>query len=278
MIPRIVSVSGVKEWNDGTVRPFNDYLVAEEPLEIRIGTTPVSVTMRTPGNDLELAVGFLYTEGIITSRSQISAVQAEADARQNGANRVRVDLVSSCPLDPESVRRNFYAASSCGVCGKASIDSVRSHQLRSLPENWTIDPEMLCLLPEKLRAAQKIFEKTGALHAAGLFTLEGELLALREDVGRHNAVDKIVGWALADDRVPLHNTLLMVSGRAGFEVVQKAIAAGIPLLASVSAPSDLAVNLAREFNMTLLGFLRGRRFVIYSGAKRIASTDLPSVV
>lgn len=276
VIPRIVSVSGVKEWSDGAIHPFNDYLVAEEPLEIRIGAKPVSVTMRTPGNDLELAVGFLYTEGIISSRSQIASVCAEADDHQNGANRVRVDLVSNCPLDPESMQRNFYAASSCGICGKASIDSVRSRQLRSLLTDWTVAPKMLCLLPDRLRAAQKIFEKTGALHAAGLFSLDGELLALREDVGRHNAVDKIVGWALAGDRVPLHNTLLMVSGRAGFEVVQKAIAAGIPLLASVSAPSDLAVNLAREFGMTLLGFLRGRRFVIYSGAERLAP-DNPDV-
>jgi FdhD protein len=258
---------------DGTIHLFNDYLVTEEPLEIRIGATPVSVTMRTPGNDLELAVGFLYTEGIISSRSQIALVYAEADDSQNGANRVRVDLVSNCPLDPESMRRNFYAASSCGVCGKDSIDSVRSRRLRSLPVDWIIAPETLCLLPDRLRSAQKIFEKTGALHAVGLFSLDGQLLVLREDVGRHNAVDKIVGWALAGDRVPLHNTVLMVSGRAGFEVVQKAIAAGIPLLASVSAPSDLAVNLAREFGMTLLGFLRGRRFVIYSGAERLAQAD-----
>jgi len=273
VIPRIVSVSGVTEWKNGSITHSNDYLVAEEPLEIRIGDTPVSVTMRTPGNDLELAVGFLYTEGIITSRNQISSVFSEVDDKQNGANRVRVDLIPQCPLDPELMRRNFYTTSSCGVCGKASIDAVRVRHLKSLPDNWTFDAEMLCQLPDRLRAAQKVFEKTGALHAAGLFNLEGELLALREDVGRHNAVDKIVGWALANDSLPLHNTLLMVSGRAGFEVVQKAVAAGIPLLASVSAPSDLAVNLAREFQMTLVGFLRERRFVIYSGARRIATLE-----
>jgi FdhD protein len=267
----MVSVTGVKEWRDGEVRPMDDYLVGEEPLEIRVGDVSISVTMRTPGNDLELATGFLFTEGLITDRAQIALARHEPDAHQDGANRVRVDLASSIAFDPEASQRNFYATSSCGVCGKASIDAVRSRRLVAPNSKCVVDPELLCRLPDQLRAAQPIFTRTGALHAAGLFSLTGELLVLREDVGRHNAVDKVIGWALANDRLPLGNSLLMVSGRGGFEIVQKALVAGLPLLASVSAPSDLAVSLAREFGMTLIGFLRGRRFVIYSGAERLAN-------
>jgi FdhD protein len=275
VIPRMVSVTGVKEWRDGELRPQEDYLVAEEPLEIRVGEVAVSVTMRTPGHDLELATGFLFTEGLITGRDQIASVRYEADEKQNGANRVRVDLASGVALDPEASRRNFYTSSSCGVCGKASIDSVRVRNIQSIaepiPGQGAVDPEVLCRLPDQLRAAQQVFERTGALHAAGLFSMSGELLVLREDVGRHNAVDKVIGWALANDLVPLSKALLMVSGRGGFEIVQKALVAGLPVLASVSAPSDLAVKLAREFGMTLIGFLRGRRFVVYSGAERLAA-------
>jgi FdhD protein len=268
----MVSVTGVKEWNAGEVRTLDDYLVGEEPLEIRIGDVALSVTMRTPGHDLELATGFLFTEGLITSRNEVAEVRHEPDARQNGANRVRVDLAPGVMLDPERSQRNFYATSSCGVCGKASIDAVRVRHLERPNPECIVDPELLCRLPDQLRAAQAVFSRTGALHAAGLFSSSGELQVLREDVGRHNAVDKVVGWALANDRIPLSNSLLMVSGRGGFEIVQKALVAGVPVLASVSAPSDLAVNLAREFGMTLIGFLRGRRFVIYSGAERLAST------
>jgi len=269
-----VSVTGVKEWREGEMRPVEDYLVGEEPLEIRVGDRAVSVTMRTPGHDLELAAGFLFTEGLIASATQIASARHDADAAQNGANRVRIDLAPGVTLDPEASRRNFYTSSSCGVCGKASIDAVRVRQIERPNPECAVDPEVLCRLPDQLRAAQPIFGRTGALHAAGLFTLEGELLVLREDVGRHNAVDKVVGWALANDRIPLRDSLLMVSGRGGFEIVQKALVAGLPVLASVSAPSDLAVNLAREFGMTLIGFLRGRRFVIYSGAERLAVEQL----
>jgi FdhD protein len=274
MIPRMVSVTGVKEWRDGELRPMDDYLVGEEPLEIRVGEVAISVTMRTPGHDLELATGFLFTEGLISGRAQIASARNEPDAKQNGANRVRVDLAPGVAFDPEASRRNFYTASSCGVCGKASIDAVRVRRIVPPNPECAVDPEVLCGLPDQLRAAQHIFSRTGALHAAGLFSPTGELLVLREDVGRHNAVDKVIGWALANDRVPLGNVLLMVSGRGGFEIVQKALVAGLPLLASVSAPSDLAVSLAREFGMTLIGFLRGRRFVIYSGADRL-TTGLP---
>ena len=276
MNPRMVSVTGVKEWRDGELHSVDDYLVGEEPLEIRIGDTAISVTMRTPGYDLELATGFLFTEGLITGPEQIASVRHEPDAKQNGGNRVCVDLAPGVALDLDMSCRNFYTASSCGVCGKASIDAVRVRGIERPDSQRAVDPEVLCRLPDQLRAAQPIFSRTGALHAAGLFSMGGELLVLREDVGRHNAVDKVIGWALANKRVPLRDALLMVSGRGGFEIVQKALVAGIPVLASVSAPSDLAVNLAREFGMTLIGFLRGRRFVIYSGAERFAAGQLVS--
>jgi FdhD protein len=272
----MVSVTGVKEWSEGVLHSVDDYLVGEEPLEIRVGEVPVSVTMRTPGHDLELAPGFLFTEGLITNRGQIASVRHERGAlqngvTQNGANRVRIDLAAGVALDLKSSQRNFYAASSCGICGKASIDAVRVRNISPPNPHCTVDPEVLCRLPDQLRAAQPVFNRTGGLHAAGLFSLDGQLQVLREDVGRHNAVDKVIGWALANGRLPLSGSLLMVSGRGGFEIVQKALVAGIPVLASVSAPSDLAVKLAREFGMTLIGFLRGRRFVMYSGAERLAA-------
>jgi FdhD protein len=271
MIPRMVSLTGVKEWREGHLRPFDDYLVGEEPLEIRIGDRPVSVTMRTPGHDLELAAGFLFTEGLIAGRNQIASIQCDPDANQNGANRIRVDLAPGVEFDSEAAQRNFYTASSCGICGKASIDAVRVRCLERSNPGFSVDPELLCRLPDQLRAGQAVFGRTGGLHAAALFTSGGELLVLREDVGRHNAVDKVIGWALASDLVPLRESILLVSGRGGFEIIQKALVAGVPVLASVSAPSDLAVNLAREYGMTLVGFLRDRRFVIYSGAERLSA-------
>lgn len=269
MIPRMVSITGVEEWCDGQLRTVDDYLVGEEPLEIRIGNTPVSVTMRTPGHDLELAAGFLFTEGLIKDRGQIASVRHDPDERQNGTNRVRVDLSQDRTIAPELMRRNFYTSSSCGVCGKASIELVRVRGIKPPNPHCQVDPEVLCSLPERLRASQAIFGRTGALHAAGLFSLEGNLVVLREDVGRHNAVDKVVGWALERNCLPVSQSILLVSGRGGYEIVQKALLAGVPVLASISAPSDLAVNLAREFAMTLIGFLRERRFVVYSGKERV---------
>jgi len=274
VIPRVVSITGVKEWRDGVLRPVNDYLAGEEPLEIRIGEHPLSVTMRTPGHDLELAAGFLFTEGLISKHADIASLRHEADSGQNANNRVRVELSPGVGFDPHSSQRNFYAASSCGVCGKSSIEAIRARNIRPPRRECTIDPEVLCSLPDLLRAEQRVFSRTGGLHAAGLFDMRGELQVLREDIGRHNAVDKAIGWALANDLLPLSNSLLMVSGRGGFEIVQKSLVAGIPVLASVSAPSDLAVKLAREFGMTLVGFLRGRRFVVYSGAERLAAAPL----
>ncbi len=272
MTGRKISTTGVTEWSEGKSRLTDDYLAAEEPLEIRVGERAISVTMRTPGNDIELAAGFLFTESLITGREQIASIRAgqEENASENG-NRVYVELTVGVALDSGASQRNFYTTSSCGVCGKASLEAIRVRGIKRLSTGHAVDPELLCLLPDKLREGQAIFGRTGGLHAAALFTLSGELLVLREDIGRHNAVDKVIGWALAKGMIPLQDCILMVSGRGGFEIIQKALVAGIPLVASVSAPSDLAVKLAREFGMTLVGFLRGRRFVIYSGPQRIST-------
>jgi FdhD protein len=266
----MISTTGVTEWLEGEFRSIDDYLAGEEPLEIQVGGRALSVTMRTPGNDLELAAGFLFTEGLVASREEIASVQyVQEGEEKRRRNRVLVELASGVELDREASQRNFYATSSCGVCGKASLEAVRVRGIKRLPAGPAIDPELLCRLPAQLRDGQAIFGRTGGLHAAGLFRSSGELLVLREDIGRHNAVDKVIGWALAKDLIPLEDSILLVSGRGGFEIIQKALVAGTPVLASVSAPSDLAVSLAREFGMTLVGFLRGRRFVIYSGAQRI---------
>jgi FdhD protein len=258
----------VTEWADGTLRSVQDSLAAEEPLEIRIHGAPVTVIMRTPGHDLELAAGFLLTEGIIRQPGQI--VNLHAAASQNGAASNAVDVeLAEIEFDPAALQRNFFAASSCGVCGKASIASIRRRDLPPLDRGFALDPALLCGLPETLRAEQAVFSRTGGLHAAALFDAGGSLLALHEDIGRHNAVDKVIGWAMLNQRLPLNRHGMVVSGRGGFEIVQKTLAAGIPVLASVSAPSSLAVKLAREFGLTLVGFLRGRRFVVYSGEFRL---------
>lgn len=274
---RSVDLTLVQEWDDGQARGVQDYLVGEEPLEIRVGKIPLAVTMRTPGHDLELAEGFLFTEGLIQKHSQVMAIaHVEGCKETERGNIVEVALDSSVTLDPEKTRRNFFAASSCGICGKASIDSVRVRGIQPSQSNLRVHPEILCGLPETLRGAQAIFGRTGGLHAAGLFDSDGKLLQQREDVGRHNAVDKIVGWALKEGRVPLSDCVMLVSGRGGFEIVQKAAVAGVPVLASVSAPSSLAVRLAREMGMTLVGFLRGKRFVVYSGEQRLSMTAAPA--
>jgi len=268
--PRSVDLTQVSEWDDGKVRRKDDYLAAEEPLEIRIGKNPLSVTMRTPGHDLELAAGFLFTEGLVQRRAQIIALEEnQGDTEANRANVVRAELAPDAAPDMEKMRRHFFAASSCGICGKASIDAIRARALAPPNPDFRLDPEILVRLPDALRESQAVFGRTGGLHAAALFDAGGELLVLREDIGRHNAVDKVIGWALLEDRVPLAQTILLVSGRGGFEIVQKAIVAGLPVVASVSAPSSLAVQLARELRLTLIGFLRGRRFVIYAGEERI---------
>jgi FdhD protein len=270
---RSVDLTQVSEWDDGKVRRKGDFLAAEEPLEIRVGENPLSVTMRTPGHDLELAAGFLFTEGLVQRREQIAAIKKAArDDAPNRGNVVEVELSADAAPDFVKMQRHFFAASSCGICGKASIDSVRSRLLQPPNPAFRLDPELLVRLPDALRSSQDVFERTGGLHAAALFDSRGALLVLREDIGRHNAVDKVIGWALREGRVPLSESVMLVSGRGGFEIVQKAIVGGLPVVASVSAPSSLAVQLARELRLTLIGFLRGRRFVVYAGEERIAKT------
>lgn len=265
---RSIEVTQVVEWSDGKSKRVEDYLAAEEPLEIRTGRRSLGITLRTPGNDEELTAGFLFTEGILSQRKDLNALRLPngSDAERN---LVRVTLARGVRPPAASVSRRFSAGSACGVCGKASIAQLRRRGLRRPEANACFDPEMLCLLPTKLREAQAVFGRTGGLHAAALFTSAGDLLVLREDIGRHNAVDKVIGWAFLRERLPLSGHVLLVSGRGGFEIVQKALAAGIPVLASVSAPSSLAVQLARELGLTLVGFLRERRFVIYSGDERL---------
>lgn len=274
--PRNVSLTQVSEWDDGSLRRKDDYLAAEEPLEIRIGKNPLSVTMRTPGHDAELAAGFLFTEGIIQRRDQLLSLN-EPEAAKPSARQSRPGNIIQAALTPEALpdfdkmRRHFFASSSCGICGKASIDAVRSRCLAQPNPAFRLDAAVLLQLPDALRASQAVFGRTGGLHAAALFDSRANLLVLREDIGRHNAVDKVIGWALLENRLPLSDSVLLVSGRGGFEIVQKSIVAGLPILASVSAPSSLAVQLARELRLTLIGFLRDRRFVIYSGDERIAA-------
>jgi len=269
-----VDMTTVQEWRDGSVRRILDYLVAEEPLEIRVNRAPLSVTMRTPGNDLELAAGFLLTEGIIRNRGQIESIEHAPQDTQAKNNVVEVRLSEDAEFDSEHLRRNFFAASSCGICGKATIESIRVRGIRAPNPAFQISPETLCDVPERLREAQPIFERTGGLHGAALFRADGELVAVREDVGRHNAVDKLIGWALLNQSADLGNCMMLVSGRGGFEIIQKCLVAGVPMVASVSAPSSLAVRLAREFHMTLVGFLRGRRFVVYAGEERLSLSRL----
>ena len=248
-------------------------LAAEEPLEIRIDGEPIAVTMRTPGDDFDLVAGFALSEGLISRPDELAALRYCAGATDDGVNTYNVvDIVLSddAARPARSVSRNFYTTSSCGVCGKASIDAVRVNSSFDLRlDDVVVAPGLLAVLPERLRSAQKVFDSTGGLHAAGLFDSAGQLLALREDVGRHNAVDKVVGWALRESRLPLAGSVLMVSGRASFELVQKAYLAGIPILAAVSAPSTLAVEFAESVGMTLVGFLRGASMNVYTGATRV---------
>ncbi len=269
---RSVDLTQVTEWENGVVRRVEDCLAGEEPLEMRVGRRSLGVTLRTPGSDPELVAGFLFTEGIITRREQLLSLRAGDDSSGDSsarANLVRVRLGRGARLGKEKLTRRFSAGSACGVCGKAAITEVRRLGLRRPNPASRFDPEMLCQLPEKLRSEQAIFGRTGGLHAAALFDAGGKLIVLREDIGRHNAVDKVIGWALIAGMVPLDKCVLLVSGRGGFEIVQKAIVAGVPVLASVSAPSSLAAQLARELGLTLVGFLRGRRFIIYAGEERL---------
>ena len=257
-----------------TVRP--DTLVAEEPLEIRVGARPLTVTMRTPGHDFDLAAGFLVSEGVVRRADEVAGIRYCAGASDDGNtyNVLDVMLSPGVPAPDPSLERNFYTTSSCGLCGKASLDAVRTTAAWSVRDDpLRLGAAIVAELPDRLRAAQQIFARTGGLHAAGLFSADGRLLCLREDVGRHNAVDKVLGWALREDRLPLRGKLLLVSGRASFELVQKAVMAGIPLLAAVSAPSSLAADLAADAGLTLIGFLRGSSMNVYSAAHRLGIVD-----
>jgi FdhD protein len=264
----------VVEDGDARVRP--DTLATEEPMEIRLITggvrQTVAVTMRTPGSDFELAAGFLYGEGVVTSPEEIEkisyCVDADVDAEQR-YNIVNVELRGGHAFDPRPLERSFYTTSACGVCGKASLDQLELRGYPQIPPGPHLEPGTIYSLPEKLREAQGLFEETGGLHAAGLFDARGNLLALREDVGRHNATDKLVGWALLEGRLPLHGHAVMVSGRTSYEILQKCVAAGVPVVCAVSAPSSLAVDVARRFGVTLVGFLRGNRFNVYSEPGRV---------
>lgn len=273
---RVTARRRVRRLAAGTATERADSVVVEEPLEIRLNSAPVTVTMRTPGSDVELAQGFLLTEGVIGRREDIAAVRYCPGAGDEGPdglntyNVLDVTLAAGVPPPRLDVTRNFYTTSSCGVCGKASLDAVRLSSRHSPGDDpTTVSSAVLSELPARLRSAQKVFASTGGLHAAALFDRDGQVLAVREDVGRHNAVDKVIGWAVEADRIPLTATVLLVSGRVSFELTQKAVMAGVPVLAAVSAPSSLAVDLARESGLTLVAFLRGESMNVYSRADRV---------
>ena len=268
--PQRIKSTGVIERTDGGERPFLDDLAVEEPLEIRIGTDPVTITMRTPGDDFALAAGFLYSEGLIDDRQDVSRINYGRDRDDTpSGNVVTVMLRPGLRSDLGALRRNFVSASSCGICGRTSMDAIHAREMARPNPHFRMPAESLMQLPAVLRSAQRVFGRTGGLHAAGVFNHQGELLLVREDIGRHNAVDKAIGESLLRGILPLSDHVLLVSGRGGFEIVQKAIAAAVPVLACVSAPSSLAVQLAREGGVTLVGFLREGRFVVYSHPHRL---------
>jgi FdhD protein len=267
----------IRRWTDGTWSESPDMVVTEEPLQLLLDGEALSVVMRTPGHDIELSLGLMFSEGILRTAKDVQVIRISAEAGELEAgvaiesslvesNQVDIRLATKARRKPE---RSMLSSSACGVCGTVLIEDLR-RDLALLPAGPAVDPARLPGLVERLRSGQGVFERTGGLHAAGLFTAAGELIYLREDVGRHNAVDKVVGRALLDERVPASDSILVVSGRAGYEIVQKSITAGIPVLAAVGAPSSLAVALAREFNQTLVGFLKGDRFNVYSAAERLS--------
>ncbi len=273
------STKFITRWSDAEPIRTADELVVEEPLEIRVRQQSLIVVMRTPGHDFELAAGFLYTESLIASSDDIEIIayceesdsDIEAPEASSFQNIVNVQLREMLDLDAQSGwQRNFHANASCGLCGKMTIESVRQ-QVSPLKSGFRLNQAVLYRLNDRLRKAQSVFEKTGGLHAAGLFNAEGELLIVREDIGRHNAVDKVIGQALLSDLVPLEQHVLMVSGRASFEIVQKALFARIPIVVAVSAASTLAVDLAQEGNLTLIGFMRGQSMAVYSCPERVFS-------
>jgi len=267
----------IRRWTAGKWSESPDMVVTEEPLQLMLDGEALSVVMRTPGHDIELSLGLMFSEGILRTTNDVRVIRISAEAGELEAgvavessllesNQVDIHLASKPRRKPE---RSMLSSSACGVCGTVLIEDLR-RDLAVMPAGPTVDPSLLPGLVERLRSGQGVFDRTGGLHAAGLFTRSGELVYLREDVGRHNAVDKVVGRSLLDDRVPASESVLVVSGRAGYEIVQKSITAGIPVLAAVGAPSSLAVALAREFNQTLVGFLKGDRFNVYSAPERLS--------
>jgi len=268
----------VRVVEDGHVRTRSDVLATEEPMEIRLiaggQRQTVAVTMRTPGADFELAAGFLYGEGIVSSPEEIKkvsyCVDPDVDAEQQ-YNIVSAELRAGREYDLRPLERHFYTTSACGVCGKASLEQLELRGCPVIPPGPEMAAEQIYALPERLREAQGLFEATGGLHAAALFDANGELVALREDVGRHNATDKLLGWAFLEGRSPLRDHAVMVSGRSSFEILQKCLTAGVPIVCAISAPSSLAVDVARRFNITLVGFLRGNRFNVYSAPERVCA-------
>jgi FdhD protein len=284
--------ASVEKVTGQTSHKVRDSLAIEEPLEIQLTHGPsnarqtrsISVTMRTPGNDFELAAGFLMTEGVIQDANDVEQIAYAGDSFNEGtqspqamdvlklgskANTVRVELATEVAVNVGSLQRNFYTTSSCGICGKASLLALRTVCPPRAANNFRVEAQILYRLPDRLRASQGIFDRTGGLHGAGLFDSAGNLLALREDVGRHNAVDKLIGSEFLADRTPLRDCLLLLSGRASFELLQKALMGGLPMVAAVGAPSSLAVQVAKEFDITLVGFLREDHFNIYNGSERI---------
>ncbi|GAB3702113.1 formate dehydrogenase accessory sulfurtransferase FdhD [Nocardiopsis oceani] len=258
---------------DGAVSERVDTLAAEEPLEVRLNGRALTVTMRTPGHDFDMASGFLVGEGVLAQARDVVTTRYCAGATEDGSNTfnvVDVTLAADVPEPDTALERNFYTTSACGLCGKASLDAVRTKARWSVAEDPVrISTETLSVLPTRLREAQRVFDRTGGLHAAGLFDADGNPLVVREDVGRHNAVDKVIGWALRENMLPLRGKVLALSGRASFELVQKAWMAGIPVVTAVSAPSSLAVDLAAEAGTTLVGFLRGASMNVYAGTHRV---------
>ncbi|MFM6191304.1 formate dehydrogenase accessory sulfurtransferase FdhD [Planktothrix sp.] len=270
------SKTKTKIWvvSEGQERSRFDELATEEPLEIRLSVTnkTLAVTMRTPGADFELVAGFLYSEGMIKNKSDIVKMSYCVDPNIDGEQRqniVNVTLKPELNLNLKSLERHFFTNSSCGVCGKASIESLEQKGCPILTNDWLVNPNIIYNLPEQLKTAQSVFNQTGGLHAAALFNPEGTLLKLREDVGRHNALDKLIGSGFLADELPLNQRIVLVSGRTSFEIIQKCLMARIPVICAISAPSSLAVSLAQVFNITLIGFLRGQRFNIYSGRSRL---------
>jgi len=266
-------------WNveDNHITRKKDVLATEEPLEIllRAGDEQktFAITMRTPGNDYDLAAGFLYSEGVIHSKDDFTNMTYCVDDKQQEYNSLRVQLTVASMPHLHQFDRHVFTNSACGVCGTTMLDDLSERNIPAIPAGPVVDSSLITSLPDKLRASQNLFDSTGGLHAAALFDLDGNLLAVREDVGRHNALDKLIGWGLLNDQLPFHNKILLVSGRASYEILQKSYVAGVPIFCAVSAPSSLAVDVAERFGITLIGFLRGTRFNVYTGIERIRTVE-----